>query len=152
MTILGFRLGTLLVACLVLSLIIVAVYRLGRPGKASELPPEERLRRLEALRKSLGLRTRTLTYADLEWKITEGNHPGRLLLGGPLCPRCGRRLWGKLGTTWARTLWISVENPCKGCGREAGHPNLAGTSVRWLQNQVLREARQRGGAGSERQF
>jgi len=148
MTILGFRLGTLLVACLVLSLIIVAVYRLGRPGKASELPPEERLRRLEALRKSLGLRTRTLTYADLEWKITEGNHPGRLLLGGPLCPRCGRRLWGKLGTTWARTLWISVENPCKGCGREAQHPDLV-WSVHWLLNQVSREAKQRGGSGSE---
>jgi len=61
-TILGFRLATLIVACFVLSLIIVAVYRLCRPGKASELPPEERLRRLEALRKSLGLRTRTLTY------------------------------------------------------------------------------------------
>jgi len=148
MTILGFRLGTLLVACVVLSLIIVAVYRLGRPGKASELPPEERLRRLEALRKSLGLRTRTLTYADLEWKITEGNHPGRLLLGGPLCPRCGRRLWGKLGTTWARTLWISVENPCKGCGREAQHPDLV-WSVHWLLNQVSREAKQRGGSGSE---
>ena len=149
MTILGFRLGTLLVACVVLSLIIVAVYRLGRPGKASELPPEERLRRLEALRKSLGLRTRTLTYADLEWKITEGNHPGRLLLGGPLCPRCGRRLWGKLGTTWARTLWISVENPCKGCGREAQHPDLV-WSVHWLLNQVSREAKQHGGSGSER--
>jgi len=148
MTILGFRLGTLLVACVVLSLIIVAVYRLGRPGKASELPPEERLRRLEALRKSLGLRTRTLTYADLEWKITEGNHPGRLLLGGPFCPRCGRRLWGKLGTTWARTLWISVENPCKGCGREAQHPDLV-WSVHWLLNQVSREAKQRGGSGSE---
>ena len=148
MTILGFRLGTLLVACLVLSLIIVAVYRLGRPGKASELPPEEPLRRLEALRKSLGLRTRTLTYADLEWKITEGNHPGRLLLGGPLCPRCGRRLWGKLGTTWARTLWISVENPCKGCGCEAQHPDLV-WSVHWLLNQVSREAKQRGGSGSE---
>jgi len=149
MTILGFRLGTLLVACLVLSLIIVAVYRLGRPGKASELPPEERLRRLEALRKSLGLRTRTLTYADLEWKITEGNHPGRLLVGGPLCPRCGRSLWGKLGTTWARTLWISVENPCKGCGREAQHPDLV-WSVHWLLNQVSREAKQHGGSGSER--
>ena len=149
MTILGFRLGTLLVACVVLSLIIVAVYRLGRPGKASELPPEERLRRLEALRKSLGLRTRTLTYADLEWKITEGNNPGRLLVGGPLCPRCGRSLWGKLGTTWARTLWISVENPCKGCGREAQHPDLV-WSVHWLLNQVSREAKQHGGSGSER--
>jgi len=148
-TALGLRLGTLLVTCFVLSLIIVAVYRLCRPGKASELPPEERLRRLEALRKSLGLRTRTLTYADLEWKITEGNHPGRLLVGGPLCPRCGRSLWGKLGTTWARTLWISVENPCKGCGREAQHPDLV-WSVHWLLNQVSREAKQHGGSGSER--
>lgn len=149
MTILGFRLGTLLVACVVLSLIIVAVYRLGRPGKASELPPEERLRRLEALRKSLGLRTRTMTYADLEWKITERNHPGRLVVAGPMSPRCGRRLWGKLGTTWARTLWISVENPCKGCGREAQHPDLV-WSVHWLLNQVSREAKQHGGSGSER--
>jgi len=144
-TILGFRLGTLLVVSFVLSLMIVAVYRLCRSGKASDLSPEE----LEALRKSLGLRTRTMTYADLEWKITEGNHPGRLLVAGPLCPRCGRRLWGKWGTTWTRSTWISVENPCKGCGREAQHPDLV-WSVHWLLNQVSREARQRGGSGSER--
>ena len=73
MTILGFRLGTLLVACVVLSLIIVAVYRLGRPGKASELPPEERLRRLEALRKSLGLRTRP--ERRQHWNPPAAGHP-----------------------------------------------------------------------------
>jgi len=118
---------------------------LCRSGKASALSPEE----LEALRKSLGLRTGTMTYADLEWKITEGNYPGRLVVAGPMCPRCGRRLWGKLGRTWTRTLWISVENPCKGCGREARHPDLV-WSVHWLLNQGSREAKQRSGAGFER--
>jgi len=151
-TALGLRFGALLVAaCFLLGLLIVVVYRLRWLLRRRKL----RLREArDAFRKSV--RLRTLTHADLEWKIAEwkiaeGNRPGRLLVAGPFCPRCGRILWGKRGTTWARTTWISVENPCKGCGREARNPDLA-WSVQWLQKQVLREAQQRGGAGSERGF
>jgi hypothetical protein len=150
-----------------LASIIAAVYRRCRPSKANQVPPEERLRRREALRKVLKLRT--LIYADLEWEIAEGNRRDRrgwVLLepsqsdlrpksypkavarppvDGPFCPRCGRRLWGEWGRAWANTTWISIENPCKGCGREAQHPDLVRTSVYWLQNQVLRDVQQRGG-------
>jgi hypothetical protein len=117
---------------------------IGEEPSKLPLQPEEQVRQREAreaFRKRLGLRT--LTYADLEWEIA-----GRRV-AGPFCPRCGRMLWGERGTTWARTVWISVENPCKACGREAQHPDLI-WSVHWLQNQVLREAQQHGGAGSER--
>jgi hypothetical protein len=72
----GFRLGALIVACFLLGLMIVAVYRLRWLFKPSKLPlqREEQLRlpeAREAFRKRLGLRT--LTYADLEWEVAELN-------------------------------------------------------------------------------
>ncbi len=88
-----------------------------------------------------------LSCFDLDWELA-GDDVQQLALDaapravrGPFCPGCGRHV-EKRERALGGLLWLTVENPCRKCGRRASHPEL-GHTIPALKRGVLAEAQRR---------